>query len=99
MQMPMLILMLENPEWLIILAIVVVLFGGSRLGQLGASLGQGIRDFKHAMREDESTPAAPTRADASGGATPNNVTLISAVRDEPARLGDYTPSASRHGGD
>ena len=36
-------------ELLVILIIVIVLFGASRLPQLGAGLGQGIRSFKKAL--------------------------------------------------
>ncbi len=32
--------------WLIILVIVMVLFGASRLGDLGKGLGRSIREFK-----------------------------------------------------
>ncbi len=47
-------------ELIIILLIVVVLFGASRLPQLGAGLGQGIRSFKKALGggEDEKTPSS-----------------------------------------
>ena len=37
------------PEILIIAALVLVIFGGSRLPQLGAGMGQGIRNFKNAL--------------------------------------------------
>ena len=46
---------LQLPELLIILVIVVVLFGASRLRGLGGALGGSIREFKTAVR-DESTP-------------------------------------------
>ena len=38
-------------EILIILAIVLVLFGATKLPQLGSAVGQGIRNFKRGMRE------------------------------------------------
>ncbi|MGO8683750.1 MAG: twin-arginine translocase TatA/TatE family subunit [Thermoleophilia bacterium] len=38
---------------LIVLAIVLVLFGGSRLPGLGKSLGESIRGFKTAIKDDE----------------------------------------------
>ena len=38
-------------ELLIILAIVVLLFGYSRLPQLGKGLGQGIRNFRQGLKE------------------------------------------------
>lgn len=36
-------------ELLVILLIVIVLFGASKLPQLGAGLGQGIKSFKKAL--------------------------------------------------
>jgi sec-independent protein translocase protein TatA len=46
-------------ELVIILLIVVILFGASKLPQLGAGLGQGIRSFKKSFSgEDEEKPAA-----------------------------------------
>ena len=40
-------------ELLIILAIVVVLFGASRLAGLGGALGRGIREFRQETRADD----------------------------------------------
>jgi len=43
-------------ELLVILAIVVLIFGVNRLPQLGKGIGEGIRNFKDAMKsgqEDE----------------------------------------------
>jgi len=37
-------------ELLIILAIIVVLFGASRLAGLGGALGRGIREFREEAR-------------------------------------------------
>ncbi len=39
------------PELLVILGIALLLFGPKKLGELGKSLGEGIRSFKSAMRE------------------------------------------------
>ncbi|OIO38377.1 MAG: twin-arginine translocase TatA/TatE family subunit [Candidatus Omnitrophica bacterium CG07_land_8_20_14_0_80_50_8] len=37
------------PELLVIFLIVLLLFGGSRIKDVGRSLGEGIREFKKAM--------------------------------------------------
>jgi len=39
------------PELLVILFIVILIFGASRLPELGKGLGKGIRNFKDATRE------------------------------------------------
>jgi sec-independent protein translocase protein TatA len=45
-------------ELVVILLIVVILFGASKLPQLGAGLGQGIRSFKKSFSgEDEEKPS------------------------------------------
>jgi len=40
-------------EILFILAIVLLVFGPSKFAALGKSLGEGIRNFKSSMREDD----------------------------------------------
>jgi sec-independent protein translocase protein TatA len=46
------------PELLVILAIIVLIFGASRLPELGRGIGKGIKNFKAATREgaDKSEP-------------------------------------------
>lgn len=44
-------------ELLIILLILVVIFGASKLPQLGRGLGEGIRNFKRGVKEDEPNPS------------------------------------------
>jgi sec-independent protein translocase protein TatA len=39
------------PELLLILLLVVIIFGAGKLPQLGKGLGEGIRNFKSAMRD------------------------------------------------
>jgi sec-independent protein translocase protein TatA len=42
-------------EWIIILVIVIILFGGSRLAGVGSALGQSIKEFRDAVssKDDE----------------------------------------------
>lgn len=46
------------PELLIILAIALIFFGPSKLGDLGKGLGDALRNFKGAMKDSESAPPA-----------------------------------------
>jgi sec-independent protein translocase protein TatA len=49
-------------ELLIVLAIILVLFGGSKLPSLAKGLGQSIKEFKKASKdEDETKPAADAK--------------------------------------
>lgn len=42
------------PEMLVVLAIVIVIFGASRLPDLGKGLGSAIRNFREASKEGQS---------------------------------------------
>ena len=44
---------LGMPELLVILVIIILIFGTSRIASLGKGLGEGIRNFKKGIREDE----------------------------------------------
>ncbi|MDI9238184.1 Sec-independent protein translocase subunit TatA [Lysobacter sp. LF1] len=40
-------------HWLIVLAIVVLVFGTKRLGNVGKDLGEAVKGFKKGMRDDD----------------------------------------------
>jgi sec-independent protein translocase protein TatA len=48
---------------LILLVIILIIFGPSKLGDVGGALGRAIRDFKGAMNEPESPKPAIKSAD------------------------------------
>jgi len=41
------------PELLIILAIAIIVFGPARIGSIGKSLGEAIRSFRQATRDQD----------------------------------------------
>jgi len=41
------------PELMIILFIVILIFGATRLPEIGRGIGKGIRNFKDAHKNDE----------------------------------------------
>ncbi|MBV5277847.1 MAG: twin-arginine translocase TatA/TatE family subunit [Campylobacteraceae bacterium] len=45
-------------HWLVILAVVVLLFGAKKIPELAKGVGQGIKDFKKAIKEDKENEAA-----------------------------------------
>jgi sec-independent protein translocase protein TatA len=55
-------------EWVIILVIVIILFGGSRLAGVGSALGQSIREFRDAVSgskdKDEGSDDKPSEGEA-----------------------------------
>lgn len=44
---------LGTTEIILIIVLVLVLFGGSKLAGLGGALGKSIKDFKSAVKDDE----------------------------------------------
>ena len=65
-------------ELLIILAIVVVLFGASRIGDIGKGLGRGIREFRKELRD-------ATQDDDAKPADTTTVTSTTVTTSEPKR--------------
>jgi sec-independent protein translocase protein TatA len=39
-------------HWVLVLIVALLVFGPSRLGQVGKSLGEGIKNFKKGLDED-----------------------------------------------
>jgi sec-independent protein translocase protein TatA len=52
------------PELLIILVIVVVIFGASRLPQLGKGLGEGISNFRDGLSKGKAEKPEEKKLDA-----------------------------------
>lgn len=48
------------PELLLILGVVVIIFGPSKLAGLGGALGQSIREFRRALVGADETPRSNT---------------------------------------
>lgn len=55
-------------ELLVILLIVIIIFGASKLPQLGKGLGEGIRNFKKGLKSDDSS--APDESENSSRTQP-----------------------------
>ncbi|MEN9326337.1 MAG: Sec-independent protein translocase subunit TatA/TatB [Flavobacterium sp.] len=45
-------------EWIIIIAVVVLFFGGKKIPELMKGLGGGIKEFKKAAKGEDETPVA-----------------------------------------
>ena len=43
-------------HWLIVLLIVVLIFGTKKLKNMGGDVGGAVKNFKDAMREEQTTP-------------------------------------------
>ena len=53
---------LSGAHVILIIAALLLLFGGQKIPELMGGLGKGMKEFKKAMKEDETAtpPAAPT---------------------------------------
>ncbi|MBX6373273.1 MAG: twin-arginine translocase TatA/TatE family subunit [Acetobacteraceae bacterium] len=89
-------------HWLIVLAVVLLLFGGSgKISNLMGDLAKGIKSFKKNMAEDSdasmeaqaTTPAAPTQP--AGTITgPSNTASAGTGSAEPASAGTSSRPAA-----
>ena len=64
---------LFQPTHLLVIAIVLlVLFGGKKLPELGKGLGEGLKGFKEGLKGiSDPTPAPPTVQQSAGSALPS----------------------------
>lgn len=69
--MPLLLGPIGIPELIIILVVVLVLFGGSRLAGLGKGVGRSIREFKEEVTQDPK-PVEGARHDGDEAAAVKN---------------------------
>lgn len=52
------------PELLIILAVAVLLFGGKKIPEVAKGLGEGIKNFKNALKEEKKENKDEAKKDA-----------------------------------
>lgn len=57
---------LGTQELIIILVIIVVLFGATRLPQIGSGIGQAIKNFKKSVHESEEIDVTPKKDTSEG---------------------------------
>jgi len=61
-------------ELMILLVIVALVFGTKRLRNMGSDLGNAVRGFKDAMKEDDDDPKAIDREKSEGATVEGEVT-------------------------
>ena len=90
-------------ELVIILLVLVMLFGATRLKDLGGSLGQGIKEFRSAVKDEEEETPPPPQASAAAAPAPvteeptaqsNGTETVSAVKC--ASCGALNEAAAKH---
>ncbi len=78
---------LGGPEFLIILAVILLIFGGRKLPELARGSGRALRIFKSEIREGEKESKAE-----SDGIDPELKELEEMEQAEIAERGDDTPA-------
>jgi sec-independent protein translocase protein TatA len=74
-------------HWIIVIAVVLLLFGRGKISELMGDVAQGIKAFKKGMSEDEvaKTDAAPKTIDQT--ATPPAPAATAQPQAEPRKAG------------
>jgi sec-independent protein translocase protein TatA len=49
----------SGPEWIIVLIVVLVIFGGTQLPKLARNLGKAQKDFKEGLAESQASTTKP----------------------------------------
>jgi len=70
-------------HWVLVLLVVMLLFGGSRISNMMGDVAKGIKNFKKGMADDEPAPAPPSRIE--GQRAPEPGVASPAVEPTPAR--------------
>lgn len=74
--------MLGSPMQLLVIGLIIlILFGASRLGDVGKGLGEGIRNFKKGISGDDDDDAPKPKAPEQLAATPSEVDAPAPVKD------------------
>ncbi len=58
---------IKPTELILILAVVLLLFGGKKIPELMRGLGQGVREFKDASKGEPNKDTAPKEGDDTKG--------------------------------
>jgi sec-independent protein translocase protein TatA len=76
-------------HWIVVLAIILILFGAGKLPRVMGDFAKGIKAFKAGMKEedDEAEAATPAQVPPPGGAKPATASAATVVDHtrEPAK--------------
>jgi sec-independent protein translocase protein TatA len=73
-------------HWIVVLAIILILFGAGKLPRVMGDFAKGIKAFKAGMKEEDETEAAPAQVPPPSAATasPTSGGVVDHTR-EPAK--------------
>jgi sec-independent protein translocase protein TatA len=73
-------------HWIIVIAVVLLLFGRGKISELMGDVAQGIKAFKKGMSEDEVAKADPAKLDGKVIDNDNAGTAMKARSDNEKRI-------------
>ena len=71
-------------HWLIVLAVVVMIFGTKKLRNVGQDLGGAVKGFKEGMKDEGDAAARAASEEAAREAQLSGTTIEGEVKREPA---------------
>jgi sec-independent protein translocase protein TatA len=82
-------------HWLIVLLVVLLLFGPKKISEMGKGLGQGLRNFKSGLNDEEATAGAASAAPPDE-ATPVASPLLDNAAVAPGKIEQQAPEPAGH---
>ena len=73
-------------HWIIVIAVVLLLFGRGKISELMGDVAQGIKAFKKGMSEDEVAKGDPAKPDVKVIDNDNAATAMKARADNEKRV-------------
>ena len=73
----------SGSHWLIVFGIVLLLFGAKKIPELAKGVGQGIRNFKKEMKDEEPSAPAPTAHEAPKQVDATATTTVETQKTTP----------------
>ena len=73
-------------HWIVVIAVVLLLFGRGKISELMGDVAQGIKAFKKGMSEDEVVKAEPGKPDMKVIDNDNAATAMKARSDTEKRV-------------
>ena len=70
-------------HWMVVLAIILILFGAGKLPRVMGDFAKGIKAFKAGMKEEDEAEAAPPPAQVSPPAAAATTAAPAEVADRP----------------
>jgi sec-independent protein translocase protein TatA len=84
-------------ELILIVLAIVLIFGASKLGDLGGALGKSVREFKKATKDDEAEAAERQTTVTTTTIEPTSPSAPPVEKAPAVKLGDYRPPDAKTG--